>query len=136
MNTRRWTLCVLIFLALATAARAGTSLSVRLIEASNSGSEFSKGLDDLRQILKGGLPFSSYRLLSSCSVRLPTTTEKKRLGEYEIICQGLQQSLSITVTRGDRVMLTTQVKLEDQIPLVLGGFPGGAGKHVLVFVAR
>ena len=136
MKVRPWIAGALMLAMLTAGAQAASSLSIRLIEASNTGSGASAGLKDVAGILKGSLAFSRYDLLGSCALRLPAAGEKSKVGEYEVICRGGQQSLSITVTRGGQVMLTTQVRMQEGAPLILGGFPGGAGRHVLVFTVR
>ena len=136
MNMRPWIAALIVLLTLAAGAQAAGSLSIRLVEASNEGSGASAGLKDIAGILKGSLAFSNYKLIGSSTMRLPAAGEKGRVGDYEVICTGSQQSISITVMRGGQVMLTTQVRMQDGVPLILGGFPGGAGRHVLVFTAR
>lgn len=136
MNVRVRVAALILLFALSAGAQAAGSLSIRLVEASNAGSGASAGLKDVAGILKGSLAFSNYKLIGSCAMRLPAMGEKGQVGEYEVTCSGNAQSLSITVVRAGHVMLTTQVRMQDGIPLILGGFPGGAGRHVLVFTAR
>jgi hypothetical protein len=136
MRMRPWIVALAVLTMLTAGAQAASSLSIRLPEASNAGSGVSPGVNDVAAILKGSLAFSSYRLIGSRSMSLPAAGAKNRVGDYEVICLGGQQSLAITVTRGGRVMLTTQVRMQDGAPLILGGFPGGSGRHVLVFTAR
>jgi hypothetical protein len=125
-----------LFFCAATAAQAGSSLTVRLVEASNSGTGASAGLNDVVPVLKRSLAFSSYRLVASAGFRLPAVLQTRDVGGYSVTCMGSQERLEITVTRGGQVMLNTQVALRDGIPLILGGFPAGNGRHVLVFAAR
>jgi hypothetical protein len=131
----RWVM-MLAALCLTGAAQGANTLSVRLVEASNSGAGMSAGLADVGPLLRRSLAFSNYRLLSAETMRLPVMRQTKSLGEYSVICSGPQNRLAITVTRVDRVMLTTQVNLQDGVPLILGGFSAGGGRHVLIFAAK
>ena len=136
MKIPRGWFALLVLFGLASASMAETSLSIRLVEASNTPGESSPALKDVLPVLKNSLPYSTYRLLGSGSAQLPAAGQTVKIGEYSVRCQGAQEQLSITVTRGGQVMLTTQVRLRDRIPLILGGFTAGAGKHVLVFTTR
>ena len=136
MSVRLWIATLFLLTMLTAGAQAASSLSIRLVEASNVGSGISTGAKDVAAILKGSLAFSNYKLIGACSMSLPAMGAKGRVGDYEVTCRGGQQSLSITVTRGGHVMLTTQVRMQDGAPLILGGFPGGAGRHVLVLTTR
>jgi hypothetical protein len=136
VKLRIWIVAALALTMLPAGALAASSLSIRLVEASNKGSGASAGLKDVAGILKGSLAFSNYSLLGSCAMKLPASGDKGTVGGYEVTCRGGAQSLSITVVRDGKVMLTTQVRMEDGAPLILGGFPGGAGRHVLVFTVR
>ena len=136
MRTRAGLVALIVLPMLAVNVQAGGSLSIRLVEASNSGHEVSPGLKDVAGILKGSLAFSNYKLLGSSAMRLPALGEKGQVGDYEVTCHGDRQNLSITVIRGKNVMLTTQVRIQEGLPLILGGFLSGAGRHMLVFTLR
>ena len=107
MRVRPWIAVLVVLTMLTAGVQAASSLSIRLVEASNAGSGASPGLNDVAAILKGSLAFSNYKLIGASSINLPATGAKSRLGDYEVTCRGGQQSLSITVTCGGKVMLTT-----------------------------
>ena len=111
-------------------------LSVRLVEASSSDSASSAGLSDVIEILKKSLAFKSYSLKASSSVSLPAAKKAVSLDGYSVTCNGDQSKLEIVVRRGSKVLLNTKVSLKKGKPLVLGGFPRGANKLVLIFVAK
>jgi hypothetical protein len=124
-----------VLLAGASAARAGSELSARLVEASKEGTS-SAGLEDVMEVLKTNLPFTAYRLLGSGAAPLPAAGRTLRLAGYSVKCSGPQDNLDLEVARRKRVLLRTTISLRDGRPLIVGGFPAGRGKHVLVFVAR
>jgi hypothetical protein len=117
-------------------AAAGTDLSIRLVEVNNSGRGSPGGLSDVSAILKESLGFNSCAFVASAWVRLPADRQQRELGDYIVTCSGPSQNLTLVVTRGDRRLLKTSVTLQDNTPLILGGFPAAGGKHVLVFLLR
>ena len=118
------------------AARAGSAVSVRLVEASNSPGGDGGGLEDVLEILQQNLPYKFYKLVEKADVSLPAQDTATNLGDLTVSCSGKQESLKIVVRRKNRVALNTTVNLKDKKPLILGGFPTAKGKLVLVFVAR
>jgi hypothetical protein len=132
-------LAALLVAGLALAAKAGpdgAQLSLRLVEASNSGRGSPPALNDVSGILKGSLGFDSCTFLASGWVRLPADRQTRTLAEYAVTCSGPQAKLSIAVRRGGKPVLKTTVSLQDGKPLLVGGFPAAAGKHVLVFLVQ
>ena len=115
---------------------AGSQLSIRLVEASNSGTGAPSGLNDVAGSLRDSLGFDSCRLLASHVLSLPVTKQARQLGEYQVLCVGSQRGLGIEVSRGGKRLLKTNASLQDGKPLIVGGFPSAAGKQVLVFLAR
>lgn len=111
------------------------SVSVRLVEASNAKGQSSAGLRDVVGILKNNLRYSRYVLLASGTMRLPKGGTQG-LGGYVVTCSGSSASLTITVKRGKKALINTQVRLVPGRPLILGGFPASGGKRVFVFTAR
>lgn len=117
-------------------AFAGSSVSIRLVQADNSGSGVGGGLDDVSELLKSNLPFNSFKLVSSGSVQLPAGGSAGLGQGFAAQCKGSQDSMQITVTRGGKKVLDTKVGLQDDVPLILGGFPAGSGKLMLVLLAQ
>ena len=138
MRTSRhiYPLAMLLMLAASMAWAEGT-LSIRLVEATQSDNRVSRGLRDVLPVLREGLPYAGYHLLASASMRLPSTKTSRELNGYVIACSGMQSALSIEVRRNKEELVRTVVRLQKNNPLILGGFPSGhGGKHVLVFVVR
>lgn len=116
-------------------ALAGDQLSIRLVHASNQQQGNAAGLEDVLPVLKGSLPYTHFRLVSSSNIELPASGNAT-LDGYTVQCNGPQNGLKISVLRGGKVLLNTSVSLNDGHPFVLGGLPSDEGKLVLVFVAR
>ena len=133
---RKNLLLCLGILCLAAPAMAGSDLSIRLVEASNSGRGSPSGLNDISGILKESLGFDSAVLIASSWIRLPADRQSRALADYSVTCSGPHNKLSISVQRGGKPLLKTGVALQDGKPLIVGGFPTPAGKHVLVFLLR
>ena len=121
---------------LAAPVLAGSQINIRLIEATDSGTGNPAGLADVIGVLKRSLVYKNYSLVAQASLPLPAANRVVTLGSYSVSCSGQQGSLAISVRRGGRVMLNTNISLRDNRPLIVGGFPSGRGKRVLVFVAR
>ena len=117
-------------------ASAGSNMSLRLVEASNSGRGSPAGLNDVSGIIRDSLGLDSCAFLASAWVRLPADNQARSLGGYEVLCSGPQHSLTITVRQGGRRLLKTNVALQDGKPLILGGFPSAGGKHIFVFLVH
>ena len=121
----------------ASVAVAGGTLSIRLVEASNSGSGGAAGLGDVIDVLKSNVPnYKQFALIASGSKSLPADGSSITVGTYKIVCKGKQKDLKIEISSGDKQLLTMSVSLRDGIPVILGGFPSDKGKYVLVFVAQ
>jgi hypothetical protein len=134
---RRTILPVLFIISMfASSAFAGNSLHIRLVRASNSGDGVDPRLTDVVKVLKRTLVFKSYSLVAAARQSLPARVSESGLAEFKVKCSGAQNNLKITVRRGKTVLLNTTVDLKDNTPLVLGGFPGKGGQHVLIFVAE
>lgn len=127
---------ILLLCAWALPALAGDRISVRLVEATNDGKGDGTGIEDVVNVLKKNLSYQNYVLVSRTSIALPARGEAQKVGKYSVICSGTQENLSILVQQGSKKLLQTTVKLDDGTPLVMGGFPSGKGKMVLVFVAE
>ncbi|MCK5849649.1 MAG: hypothetical protein KAH23_01945 [Kiritimatiellae bacterium] len=113
---------------------AGGNLSIRMIEASNKTTPSSSGVQDVVSILEKSLPYNSFNLSASGTMKLPAKKSTQRLGGYTVSCSGKQKNLSIKVTHEKKTILNTTVNLRDNKPLILGGFPSENGKLILVFV--
>jgi hypothetical protein len=123
-------------LCLLSASAVAGSLSIRLVRASNTPGGNSAGLGDVIPVLKKSLVYSHYSLAGSTSMKLPAQNSVRQLGSYSVTCNGQQGNLAITVRHGRKQLLNTRVSLSSRKPLILGGFPAGNDKLVLVFVAR
>jgi hypothetical protein len=126
----------LVAFAVAAAAHAAPTLSVRLVEASREGGGVGRDLGDVAAVLQQNMPFDTFRLLSSRTMRLPGDQQHDMGSGYAVRCAGEQQSLAITVSRDGRVVLRSTVALRDETPLILGGFPSRSGKIIIVLVVR
>lgn len=127
--------CV-IAIACATQAQAESSLSIRLVQASNQAAGVAGALGDVAELLKTNLPFDTFTLLSSKTLGLPAAGQVGLGNEFTVSCQGTQRSLSIRVSRGGEKVLDTTVSLQSGIPLILGGFPAKPGKMILILLAN
>ncbi|MBT3191749.1 MAG: hypothetical protein HN341_04270 [Verrucomicrobia bacterium] len=125
-----------LFVSLLSASAQAGSLSVRLVRASHTAGGSSSGLGDVIPVFQKSLPYSHYSLAGSTSMTLPASKATRQLGGYSVTCSGSQNSLAITVKHGRKQLLNTSVRLSRGKPLILGGFPSGQDKLVLVFVAR
>ncbi len=134
MKSTILTVAVLALLAVSS-AEAG-SLSLRLVEASNSGGS-SGSLSDVIGILQKTLPFKTFTLKASGSASLPASNQSVSLDGYSVICNGPQGNLSVAVKRRGKTIVNTSAALKKGKPFVLGGLPGGGGKSlVLILVAH
>jgi hypothetical protein len=125
----------ILLLTMATPVMAG-SVSVRLVEASNTQGASSAALGDVVGILKNNLRYSRFTLLAAGSMRLPQGGTRALAG-YVVTCKGSEKSLRITVKRGRGALINTTVQLARGRPLILGGFPSGGGKKIVfVFTAN
>ena len=126
---------LLVFLLAPSLCLAGERLSIRLVEASNDG-KGAAGVEDIAGMLRKNINYQSFALLGRGSMPLPAQNAASRIGAYTVTGSGPQNNLSIRVRKGGSEVLSTTVRLKDRTPLVVGGFPGGKGKMVLVFVAE
>ena len=136
MNRRTVLTVLLLICVMASSACAADTLFIRLVRASNTDEGIDPQLRDVVQMLRRTLVFKSYSLIGAARHRLPTKGMESRLAEFSVRCSGTQRNLRITVRRGRSVLLNTTVDLKDNIPLVLGGFPGKGGHQVLIFLAE
>jgi len=127
----------MLLLALAAGpAFAGSRLAIRLVEANNRGGGVAGELGDVAELLKGNLPFNTFRLISAKSMALPAGGEVELGRGFRASCEGPQRGLTIRVTRDRKPVLNTTVELADGTPLILGGFPIDGGKMILVLLAQ
>jgi hypothetical protein len=134
---RSTVLAIAAFTLLAVASAEAGSVSLRLVEASNSGGSSSGSLSDVIGILQKNLPFKTYTLKASGSASLPASSQSVSLDGYSVTCNGSQENLSVAVKKGSKTIVNTSVALKKGKPFVLGGLPGsGGGSLVLILVAR
>lgn len=132
-----WLLAVALCFLPAASAGAGQQLGVRVVEASGGPARTDPALHDVEKMLKGNLPFSQFRLVDRASVRLPAVQQAAGLkGGITLRFNGDQMKLAVTMEQGGKVVLQTQIALHDGVPLVLGGFPSGGGRMMIVLVVR
>ena len=115
---------------------AGSTLSVRLVEASHAGQGMDTGLGDVSQLLRDNLPFKSFQLLASRSLSLPADGVASLSRGLVARCSGDQRNLSVTVESGGRKVMQSTVELRDGTPLIMGGFSSGKGKLILILLAK
>lgn len=134
----RWIVGLVFLLGLpGLAARAAAPLSVRLVEAANDREEVTPALRDVVPMLRNNLPFRRFTLLDQTTVKLPSAGHQAELaGGFLLRVQGSQDRLSVTLERHGKVEIQTVLSLQNGKPFVLGGFPLGAGKLLLVLVVR
>lgn len=126
---------ILLCWQLAATAVAGNTLSIRLVEARTGKPHQGPGLADVAGTLKS-MRYNQFTLVGSRTVRLPAPATANRLGDYTVVCSGRQDGLQIVMRKGRHSLLTTTVRLRDGKPVVIGGFPAGNAKHLLVFLAQ
>jgi hypothetical protein len=88
-----WILMIGLIL-MAGSTLAGSTLSIRLVEASNSGQGMGSGLGDVSRLLQENLPFKSFQLLASRSMSLPANGTASLSAGFVARCSGKQDSLS------------------------------------------
>ena len=115
---------------------AGDVVTLRLVEASNSGVGIPSELKDVGSILAAQLPFDSYRLVDRAKCNLPANQMISMARGYTVQCAGIQDNLTITVRERKSEILQTTVALKDGKPLMLGGFPSNKGKLLIILLAE
>lgn len=130
-----WILMIGLVLA-AGNALAGSTLGIRLVEASNSGQGMGAGLGDVSRLLQENLPFKSFQLLASRSMSLPANGTASLSAGFVARCSGSQKSLNVVIENGGRKVLQSTVELRDGSPLILGGFSSGKGKLIVILLAK
>ncbi len=108
-----------------------SSLSIRMVLA-GQGSDIDPRLQDVAALMKGNLAFSSFKLLDTKTVPLPSSGPVLFAGNYKVLLLGPGDNLDITVTHGRQTVIKTHVKLHGRAPLVLGGIASREG--TLLFV--
>ena len=126
--------CVLMMTA--GAVLAGPTLTIRLVDANNSGQGAGGGLGDVAQLLRENLPFNSFRLLASQSMPLPANGSVSLAQGVQARCSGDQRNLSVVIERGRKTQIQSTVELRNGIPLILGGLPSDTGKLIVILLAR
>jgi len=138
MQSIRHLAVLIALLGLTLAASAGSTLSLRLVEARNmrGTSAMDKELEDVYKVLKESLPFNSYTVIDTQQTSLPASSTLDMARDYHVTCTGEQRSLQIIVEHRGRQVLTTRVELQDGKPLIIGGFSFEGGKLILIVVSR
>lgn len=114
----------------------GSVLSIRLVEASNSGQGMGTGLGDVAHLLQNNLPYKTFQLQASRSMSLPANSAASL--SYGIVarCSGGQENMNVIVERGGKKIMQTIVELRDGTPLIIGGLSSAQGKLILVLLAK
>jgi hypothetical protein len=115
---------------------AGSTLSIRLVEASHAGQGMGNGLGDVSKLLRENLPFKSFQLLASRSMSLPADGVASLSAGFVARCSGNQGSLNVVIESGGRKVLQSTVELRDGSPLILGGFSSGKGKLIVILLVK
>ncbi len=116
-------------------ALARSTLSIRLVEASQRVASPSPELADVADILSRNLPFASFTLQAAQTIPLPAD-RSVALGGFQVTCRGPHDALQVSIQRGGRVLISTILRLNDSTPVILGGFDSPNGKHIFVLMAR
>ncbi len=111
------------------------SLSIRLVEASRAVAPSSSALADVADILNRNLPFASYTLQDSRTLSLPAN-QTESLGGFSISCSGTARELKVVVRRRGQVLISTILRLQEGIPVMLGGFPSANGRQIFIFLTH
>lgn len=114
----------------------GSTLSVRLVEASNSGQGMGAGLGDVAHLLQNNLPYKAFQLLASRSMSLPANGVASLNSGIVARCTGGQENLSVVLERGGKKIMQTTVELRDGTPFIIGGISAGQGKLIVVLLAK
>lgn len=117
-------------------ALGGSSLGIRLVEASNAGRGVGSGLNDVAQLLKENLPFNSFQLLSNQALPLPANGSVNLAGGIVARCSGDARNLSVVIQRGHRDRIQSTVELRPGIPFIVGGFPSENGKMIVILLMK
>jgi hypothetical protein len=136
MKTRfafAWACALMMF---AAPVFAGPTLTIRLVDASNSGKGAGGGLGDVAQLLKDNLPFNSFRLLANQSMPLPADGTVSLAAGIQARCSGDQRNLRVVIERGRKAQIQSTVELRNGVPLILGGLPSDTGKLIVILLVR
>ena len=115
-------------------AQAGERVSLRLVRADNEAGASSPSLGSLVQTLQRNLPYRRFTEVSANSLPLPGRGGVP-LGELRVFCRGPQDNLSVTVKRAGNTLVQTRVRLRDGQPVIVGGFPDGQARLLIVLVS-
>ncbi len=115
---------------------AGSTLTVRLVEASHAGQGIGAGLGDVAQLLQNNLPYKTFQLLASRSMSLPAAGVASLNSGIVARCSGGQDNMNVILERGGKKIMQTTVELRDGIPLIIGGISAGQGKLIIVLLAK
>ena len=136
MRLKYIVLGVLVFVGSMQAALSAESVGIRFVRA-HHGDSVSPALRDVERLLRSNLPYRGFELLSRTSMALPVRGQSSGLARgFRISCNGDAGRLSVRVDRGDATLLNVAVALRPGTPVILGGFPDGADRLLLVLVAR
>jgi len=130
---------VLLLLAAQVEARPSNArLHIRLVEAYNEGppSRQASVLRDIEGMLRRNLPYRNFRLVGSGSLAVPANGLVKLNKDVSVRCSGSLNNMSVALERKRKMALQTRVQLRPGRPFIVGGFPGGAGKLLVVIVVR
>lgn len=130
---------IILFLGMmlsAGAVFAGSTLSIRLVEASNAGQGMGTGLGDVAHLLQNNLPYKTFQLLASRSMSLPASSAASLSAGIVARCSGGQNNMNVILERGGKKIMQTSVELRDGTPLIIGGISSGQGKLIVVLLAK
>jgi len=136
MKIRVKTILFLGLMLMAEGVLAGSTLSVRLVEASNAGQGMGNGLGDVSPLLLNNLPYKTFQLLASRSMALPANSVASLNSGIVARCSGGQDNLSVVLERGGKKIMQTTVELRDGTPLIIGGLSAGQSKLIVILLAK
>ena len=91
---------------------------------------------DVEVLLRANLPYQGFELLSRSRMALPNRGQSARLAaNYRMHCRGVARRFAVRVDRGENTVLNVVVALRPGNPVILGGFPDGADRLLLVLMA-
>ncbi len=117
-------------------AYAAQQLSIRMVEADNQSEYIDASLSDVSSVLRRNLPYKRFRMLGHGNSALPTGGNTSFPNGYSLIVSGPAANCAVKILKNNKPLLTTSVSLRGNTPLIVGGFPAGAGKHLFILNLR
>ena len=130
----KYILALVVAVGLFGQAAMAETLHVHMVQASNNGAAKMDGsLKSFEKLLKSNLPFKRFTLVDKKTVPLPGG-KPMPLKDYTLTCTGTAANLSISLAHKGRNVMTSNVKIEEGKPLIVGGFPDASDKDARVLL--